>query len=479
MVLVMVLLTGGCTADRAAVAPASATQAVTAPSAAELLAAAAASLGPVQAREAATNLQAEQTGPYHALEQASAPAEPIGRAHRVYRWWFEADRQRMIREAEQHFPGGIRFFSRTGVSPEGGWNVDLLRWRTGTDLIPVSPQEAMRNRLQWERYFPHLLLRQAREASAALAVSGSSQLRFQDAVGDTIEITLDPATRRPARAVQIVGGAPQAELAYSSYERRHGVMMPGRVQLSAGGRLIEDVSLGATRVGRPGNARFSPPPGYAPPPAQGQAAAREVAPNVLYFENMPGDYHSLAVDAGDHIVLLEAPLSPAYAAQQRRILAELRPGKPVRYVLVTHHHGDHNGGLAAWAEAGATIVVPAGARVAIERQLRARGFTGAPRIEEVEGRRSFGAGASRVDAYAFSSSHAEAHQVFHLPSHRILFQGDLFYLPARGDPPPAFPVVAEFDRLIRTLALDVATVIGVHGRAGTLNQVRESLARAR
>jgi glyoxylase-like metal-dependent hydrolase (beta-lactamase superfamily II) len=384
----------------------------------------------------------------------------------------------MIREAEQQqFPGGIGFSSRVAVAPEGGWNVDLLRWRTGTDLVPVSPEEGTRSRVQWERYFPHLMLRQASNASASLTMPSLSQLRFVDQVGDTIEITLDTATHRPVRAVQIVNGSPQAELAYSNYEARHGVMMPGRVQLSSGGRVVEDVNLGTTRIGRPEDERFAPPAGYASPPAQGQPSAREIAPSVFYFENMPGDYHSLAVDAGDHIVLVEAPLNPAYAAHQRRILSELRPNKPVRYVLVTHHHGDHTGGLIAWMETGATIVVPAGARVAIERQLRARGFTGEPRIEEVASQRSFGSGASRIDAHRFSSTHSEAHMVMHLPTHRILFQGDLSYLPARGAPPRPFPVVAELDQLIRTLMLNVATVIGVHGRAGTVAEIRESLRR--
>jgi glyoxylase-like metal-dependent hydrolase (beta-lactamase superfamily II) len=178
---------------------------------------------------------------------------------------------------------------------------------------------------------------------------------------------------------------------------------------------------------------------------------------------------------GDHFVLVEAPLSPEYANLQKGILATLKPGKPVRFVLVTHHHGDHTGGLLAWAQAGATIIVPSGAKVAIERQLEARGFTGTARIEEVESRRSFGTGAARTDAYAFSTAHSEAHLIVHVPQSGILFQGDLFYLPERGDVPPAFPVVGDLQRQIDRLGLRVEQVVGVHGRPATLEQVRESL----
>jgi glyoxylase-like metal-dependent hydrolase (beta-lactamase superfamily II) len=194
---------------------------------------------------------------------------------------------------------------------------------------------------------------------------------------------------------------------------------------------------------------------------------------------MQGAYHSMAVDQGDHLVLLEAPLSPAYAEAQKKILEKLRPGKRVSHVLVTHHHGDHGGGLKNWAEWGATIVAAKGATAALQRQLKARGLSGPAKIEEVDGRRSFGAGASRIDAYAFASSHAEAHLLMHMPVPKILFQGDMFYLPARGPVPAAFPIVTDMVNQIEALKLDVGTVVGVHGRAGTMAEVRESVRKGR
>jgi glyoxylase-like metal-dependent hydrolase (beta-lactamase superfamily II) len=437
---------------------------------ADLLAAAANSLGSARDRAAASRLEAEQSGTYYAVEQARSPLAPIVAAGRAFRWRYDAGR--LTREARQTYPGGVTFHSRTALGGEGGWSVDLIGWRTGTDLVPVAAAEALATRLQWERFFPHLLVAQAEAAGAAATTEGS--LRFRDAAGAEIELWLDPVSGRPVRAVQApAGNVPRIEMLYGDYVRRHGVMMPGRVRLLLAGRVQEDLRLGATRIAPLAEAALAPPRGYAPPPAPGEAGAREIAPGVLFFENMPGDYHSLAIDAGNHMVLVEAPLSRAYAAAQRRILEALRPGKPVRFVLVTHHHGDHVGGLSAWAEAGATIVVPAGARVAIERQLRARGFAGTLRIEEVTGRRSFAGG--RLDAHAFASSHAEAHLIAHLPQPRILFQGDLFYLPARGGPPPAFPLVADPRDRIAALGLEVESIAGVHGRIATRAEYEESL----
>jgi glyoxylase-like metal-dependent hydrolase (beta-lactamase superfamily II) len=434
-------------------------------------------IGTPAARAAAQRFEAELNGTSFAGEQARSPQEAVAAAPRTYRWRFDAREGRAIRDAEQLFPGNVKFSTRVALTPQGGWSVDLIKWRTGTDLDRVDAAESVRLRSEYERYFPHLLLRQASEA-ASLSGIDPHRFRYVDPAGVTVEVTLDPATGLPARAAQMRGPDVQSELAYSRYLRRHGVMLPAQVQFSAGGRVRESLALGATRIAPVPAAAFVPPAGYALPPSVGAPRTVELAPGVFMFEGMPPfNYHSMAVDQGNRLVLLEAPLSPAYAELQRRLLAEFRPGRKVTHVLVTHHHGDHIGGLAVWAAAGATIVVAKGATIAIERQLKASGFTGKARIEEVESRLTLGDGPSRIDAYAFASSHAEAHLLMHLPGPRILFQGDLFYLPERGPVPVAFDVVEELSERIEGLGLPVTLIVGVHGRPATLAQMHESLAR--
>jgi glyoxylase-like metal-dependent hydrolase (beta-lactamase superfamily II) len=439
---------------------------------AALLARSAAALGPVEARTAALRLRVRQTGTYHALEQAREPAEEIAAAGRSLRFWFAPERGSVVREAEQIFLGNIRFLNRAAATPAGGFSVDLLKWRTGTDLIPIAASEGLGARLQFERFLPHLLIHQAMAAAGGLEPTGPGRFRFKDAAGQTVEVTLDPVTTLPARADQIVNGASQQGIAYSDYRRRHGVMIPTRTRVYQGNRLQEDLRLAGSSLGDIPATMLTAPKGYAPPPAPGSPVAREIAPGILFFENMPANYHSLAVDSGDHLVLVEAPLSAAYAEQQKKLLAAERPGKPVRFVLVTHHHGDHTGGLGVWLEAGATIVAPLGARVALERQLRARGYKGEIRIEEVAERRSFG---GRLEALAFATTHSAAHMIAHVPAAKLVFQGDLFYVPERGPVPPAFDVVAELDRQLRRSGIAAERIAGVHGRIGTAEELKRSL----
>lgn len=429
----------------------------------------AAALGAPTARAEASALVAELSGTSYPTEQSHDPALAIGEAERFYRWRFDQDDGRLIRDAEQRFPGGIRFWTRIALTPAGGWSVDLDRWRTGDDLLAIDASAALQSRLNWERFFPHLLLAQA--SGSEVSVRGPLGFHFADASGAGVEVTVDPETLLPTKAAaQPANGAPPSEYRYLDYERRHGVLMPGRVQIFAGGRLQEEVRLGATSLADISEADLSPPAGYFPPPRQGDPYAEEISPGVFFFEDMPGGYHAMAVDVGDHLILIEAPLSPAYAELQRAILERLRPGKSVQYVLVTHHHGDHTGGLATWATLGATILVADGAAVAVERQLRARGFTGDPIIEEVSGRRAFGDASNIVHAYAVASDHSAANLIIHLPGSRLLFQGDFFYVPERGEVPQPFPVATELRRFIDTAGLDVERIAGVHGRIATATE---------
>ncbi len=439
-----------------------------------LVAKAGESLGSAAARASGGRFRAEQAGTYFAGEQSRSPALPIAEAGRVYRWRFDPGQGVAIREAEQHFPGGIAFWSRAGVTPDGGWIVDLQRWRTGTDLEQVDSALALRDRLQWERFFPHLLVRQAEFAQTTEALS-ASRFRYVDAAGAAVDVEVDPRSGRPIKAVFPAPAGPPLELSYLDYRRWQGVLLPRRVQVRQGDRLVEDIRLANVEVDQLRQADLAPPTGYSPPPAAGEPRLRLLASRVFLFENMPGDYHSMALDMGDHLVLLEAPLSPTYAELQRRLLEQTFPGKRVRSVLVTHHHGDHTGGLASWAQAGATIIAASGTGVALERQMRARGYQGALNFEEVSERRSIGAGPGRLDAYAFASSHAESHLLIHVPSAQILFQGDMFYLPARGGPPPAFIISDELEQQIAGRGLRVRQIVGVHGRPATTAEFRRSL----
>ena len=72
-----------------------------------------------------------------------------------------------------------------------------------------------------------------------------------------------------------------------------------------------------------------------------------------------GTHHSVAIDQADHIVVVEGPQNEARSEAVIAKVKETIPNKPIRYVINTHVHFDHSGGLRTYVDEGATIVTHA------------------------------------------------------------------------------------------------------------------------
>src|SRR6185503_18147713 len=67
--------------------------------------------------------------------------------------------------------------------------------------------------------------------------------------------------------------------------------------------------------------------------------------------------------------------------------------------------------------------------------------------------------------------HVKEAVIAYLPQHRIAFQADLIGLPAQGPLPPASPATVDFVQKVKQLGLQVDTIVGAHGRQGTMEEV--------
>jgi glyoxylase-like metal-dependent hydrolase (beta-lactamase superfamily II) len=85
-----------------------------------------------------------------------------------------------------------------------------------------------------------------------------------------------------------------------------------------------------------------------------------VADGVYYLERLGGAYRMLVVDTGDGVLVVDPPLAPAVGEAALALVERTLPGRPVRWVVLTHHHADHIGGLPAFAARGATVLVAPG-----------------------------------------------------------------------------------------------------------------------
>src|SRR6185295_9133498 len=73
-----------------------------------------------------------------------------------------------------------------------------------------------------------------------------------------------------------------------------------------------------------------------------------------------GTHNSLAVEFRDYVTVVEAPLNEERSLAVIAEVNKLVPGKPIRYLVNTHHHWDHSGGLRTYVAQGTTVVTHQG-----------------------------------------------------------------------------------------------------------------------
>jgi len=148
------------------------------------------------------------------------------------------------------------------------------------------------------------------------------------------------------------------ETTYSDYKDFSGVKFPMKIVQSEGGFPMLEVNVSDVQPNAPDNIQV--PDGIqsrwqaTPPPLRIQTA--KVANGVWAL--MAGT-QTAVVEFKDFLALYEAPTgeerSLAAIAEAKRLV----PNKPIRYIINSHHHLDHAGGLRTYVAEGSTIVTQA------------------------------------------------------------------------------------------------------------------------
>lgn len=204
-----------------------------------------------------------------------------------------------------------------------------------------------------------------------------------------------------------------------------------------------------------------------PTPAPITVTLVELTPTVWRAEG--GSHHSLIVDQGNRLVVVEAPQT---SMRMEALLDTLRarfPGKPVGTVVNTHHHWDHSGGVRAALAAGLPVVThsrnaafvrsiaTAPKTVRPDALTRARAARAA--VTTVEDSLVVGTGDNRIVAYRLPTAHVEGMLAIYVPSAKVLFQSDV----VNAAPTPPAAGSAELVRFVRARGLAVERVAGGHG----------------
>jgi len=184
-----------------------------------------------------------------------------------------------------------------------------------------------------------------------------------------------------------------------------------------------------------------------------------------------GTHHSLVVEMKDYVVVFDAPVSDR---QSNLVLSAIRAKylrKPVKYIVLTHHHMDHAGGVRAYASEGATLVVGRGAAAHYRRVLAApysrnpdlteKSLTGT-QIVEVADKWSVSDGTREVQAYLVENPHSDAFLIGYVPSARLGYVTDIW---SPGPPLPAqlTPLQVALVTGVKKIGITPEKFAGGHG----------------
>ena len=374
--------------------------------------------------------------------------------------------------------GGLRLHFRSVSDGQEGFRVNY----ENNTLITFPPARALPFVQIVLRRFPEQLLLNAQRRPEALRWLGTQTVdgrkyevvAYGDLDGEVNDLYFDAVTHDLARVQRqnddpVRGDAPIATL-YSNYQRTEGFRFPTRIIGLQGSDTVSDVNVDRVVFDSVADSLFAKPANL--PTAAAPDPTAKLVPLGSDTYLVKGGYNAAFVVFDQYVLVLEAPLSSAYQEGVIKLIDSVAPKKPIRYVVSTHFHYDHLGGVRPYIARHATIVTT-GAAAEVIRRLSTRPHTlkpdtlskapVSPTIEVLRDRRTFSDRHHAVELITLKNMpHVGEIIVGYIPALKLLFQGDLYDSYALAE----VPATEDGEALLRWLpqsGLQVDQMIPVHG----------------
>ena len=311
----------------------------------------------------------------------------------------------------------------------------------------------------------------------AADINGLPAVQYQSFI-----VAFDPKTGLPERVRNLdydnIWGDVNYDYVYSDWREFGGVKIPLKRRNELNGRMVQEIQLTDVRINQPiDQARLQIPAGVlanAAKPATGNVPyqwvvrrqyigtymdsdnvsydtkgspglrLQQLSPGVFFLTG--GTHNSLVVEMSDHLVVVDAPVSDAQSMWLVNTAKSQFPGKPIRWVVLTHHHMDHAGGVRGLLGEGATLVVGQGSYKHFNDVLRApttrnpdmkvMDLTRVPIMEVPQSHVITDGKGRQVMVYAVDNPHAKGMLMAWVPDAKLGFVTDIW---TPGPPLPAKP----------------------------------------
>ena len=344
----------------------------------------------------------------------------------------------------------------------------------------AQPQPAAAEERQLQIWLtPHGFLKGALDGNATMKkAKGGTQVTFTALGKFKIVGTIDDrgmVTKVDTWLANPVLGDMLVETLYTDYKEFGTVKFPTKIVQNQGGHPLFDLTVTDAKA-NPG------PLALVVTDAVRQAKVPPVKVDTVKLGDGAwwlggGSHHSVVVEFKDYIVVVETPLTEERA---EAVLAEARklvPNKPIKYVVNTHHHFDHSGGLRAVVAEGIPIITNEQNKPFYEkvwknpRTIEPDMLSKKPRkatFITVKDKYVITDGTQTLELHFITNNdHNGDMMLGYLPKQKVLIEADLF-TPAAPNAPPPPPVSMTFANelydYLQRLKLDVVTVAPLHGR---------------
>jgi metallo-beta-lactamase superfamily protein len=202
-------------------------------------------------------------------------------------------------------------------------------------------------------------------------------------------------------------------------------------------------------------------------PANGALKLAELAPNVQQV--VGGTANNLIVAMNDGLVIFDAPCCET---QSRWVIDAAKakyPGKPIKYLVLTHHHMDHTGGSRAYVAEGATVIVPDTAQAYFARHLAADRTVVADaqqkqakplQVTAVSDKLTLKDDSVEIRLHKIANPHVDGMVIGHVVGPNIVWVTDIW---SPGRDSPRTPGVVALHEAVKKLGITGATFAGGHG----------------